>query len=80
MTEEVKNEIPQLKTINQFIKEYPCFTQGSMRFYVFNEKNNGLESAGAVVRVGGKVLIDVKRFFNWVEKLNPHRNRSNGNV
>lgn len=37
---------------------------------IFNEHQNGLAKAGAIVRVGRKVLIDEAKFFAWIEAQN----------
>ena len=50
---------------------------GGMRHLIFKSKarpnapGNGLEDAGAIVRVGRRVLIDEGKFFAWVSKQNP---------
>lgn len=53
-------------TVRQFSEKHPAFTKGGLRALIFNENSNGLAKAGAVVRVGRKVLIDEARFFGWV--------------
>ncbi len=58
------------KTVNQFIERYPAFTKGGMRYYLFNSKFNGLDKSGAIKRVGRKILIDVEKFFQWIEDQN----------
>jgi hypothetical protein len=30
---------------------------------------NGMEEAGAIVRINGRVLIDEDRYFSWVDSL-----------
>ena len=57
-----------LATINQFVERHPWATPGGVRYQIFNEEKNGLEEAGAIVRVGRKVLIDVPRYFEWIDK------------
>lgn len=57
----------ELRTVNQFCQEHPAFTPGGVRWLIFNEKSNGLQAAGAVVRLGRRVLIDQPKFFRWVE-------------
>jgi hypothetical protein len=39
-----------------------------MRALIFNETTNGLKDAGAIVRVGRKVLINEEVFFAWVQQ------------
>lgn len=54
-------------TVKQFCKKYPAFTEGGMRALIFNEEENGLAEAGAIVRIGRKVLIDESKFCDWVQ-------------
>lgn len=55
-----------------------AFTPASIRHYVFESKprkdsrgrplpTNGLDEAGAIIRVGRKVLIDLDAFDAWVQ-------------
>jgi hypothetical protein len=59
--------IPTLSTVNQFISKHKAFKEGGMRALIFNETTNGLKDAGAIVRVGRKVLINEEVFFAWVQ-------------
>ncbi len=63
-------EMPTLITVKQFPTKHPAFTTGGLRSLIFNEDSNGLKAAGAVVRIGRKVLIDDAKFFTWVESQN----------
>ncbi|MFI3216281.1 MAG: hypothetical protein QX192_05725 [Methylococcales bacterium] len=54
-------------TVNQFIQTHTAFKAGGVRGLIFNESKNGLKQAGAVVRIGRKVLIDESKFFAWIE-------------
>ena len=58
---------PTLSTINQFADKQPAFTSASLRALIFNEATNGLAKAGAIVRVGRRVLINEEKFFSWIE-------------
>jgi hypothetical protein len=60
--------IPTLSTVNQFISKHKAFKEGGMRSLIFNETTNGLKDAGAIVRVGRKVLINEEVFFAWVQQ------------
>lgn len=62
------NQKTRLLTIAQFASEHPWPSQGGLRFLVFNEKKNNFHSV--VKRVGKRVLIDERKFFQWVENLN----------
>jgi hypothetical protein len=57
-------------TVNQFAEKHISFTKGGLRALIFNEQSNGLAKAGAVVRIGRKILIDESKFFAWVEAQN----------
>ena len=61
---------PNLKTIRQFVADYPAFTLGGLRSYIFFEENNGLKESGAIKRIGRKILIDADAFFKWVDTQN----------
>ena len=66
-----QNEVVQTailySTVNQFTDKHPAFTKGGMRALIFHERTNGLTQAGAIVRIGRKVLIDEAKFFSWIE-------------
>lgn len=64
------SKVRNLKTVNQFANETPAFTAPSIRWLIFQEKHNGLASSGAIVRIGRKVLIDVDKFFDWIDSQN----------
>ena len=74
------HEIPARRvilTVRHFTHRNPAFTEAAMRNLVFKADErkstkgiiagNGLIEAGAIVRIGRKVLIDEARFFDWVE-------------
>lgn len=60
-------------TVKQFCERHPAFTVGGIRYYIFNEHNNGLAKSGAIVRIGRKVLINEQRWFSWIEAQNETR-------
>ena len=64
------NQAPKLQTVPQFSEDNPAFPVGGLRWPIFNEAKNGLKDAGAIVRVGRKVLIDADRYFDWVYSQN----------
>ena len=66
-----------LFTVEQFSKRYPAWSQASLRNLILNSQDrlnsrgkripgNGLAEAGAIVRVGRRVLIDEQAFFRWI--------------
>ena len=56
-----------LLTIRQFAKRNPFITEAGLRYQIFNRQTNGLESSGALVRLGRKILIDENKYFGWVD-------------
>ena len=64
-------------TVEQFSQRNPAFTPAALRNLIFKADErqstkgtipgNGLIQAGALVRLGRKVLIVESRFFDWVE-------------
>jgi len=68
---------PVFFTVAQFSERNRAFTEPSVRNLIFKGEprestlglipGNGLVEAGAIVRLGRKVLINEERFFAWVE-------------
>jgi len=62
---EVSDDKDKLLKISQFLKLYPEFTQGQIRWYIhqnikdFNEK--------VTIRLGTKIFIKEKEFFQWIK-------------
>jgi hypothetical protein len=57
-----------LKTVSKFCESHRnAYTEGSLRWKIFNADSNGLAAAGAIVRDGRRVLIDEDRFFEWLD-------------
>lgn len=52
-------------TVKQVAAKHPAFSEAALRYYIFNEKQNGL--SGAIRRIGRKVLINEERFLNWID-------------
>ena len=63
----MKENIPNLLTVSQFSERFPAFPPGGLRWQIFNEEANGLKAAGAIIRVGRKVLINEDKFFVWID-------------
>lgn len=57
-------------TVKQFVEANKAFRVGGIRSLIFNEHKNNLAKSGAVVRINGKVLIHVEKFFAWIETQN----------
>ena len=54
-------------SVRQFSDRNPAFSQGALRYLIFNAKSNGLQNSGALVRLGRRVLIDESKFFKWLD-------------
>ena len=57
-----------LLTFRQFARQYPAFSEASLRWLRFNCQSNGF--ATAFVRVGRRILISDGRFFEAIERQN----------
>ena len=66
-----------LYTVEQFSERRPAWTQSALRNLILNSADsvnsrgeripgNGLAGAGAIVRIGRRVLIDEQAFFRWI--------------
>ena len=58
---------PVYSTVKQFSDKHPAFTEASLRALIFNAGTNGLNEAGAIVRIGRKVLVNDAKFWGWIE-------------
>ena len=57
-----------LLTVAQFSEKNPAWTAAALRNLIFRAETNGMKNAGAVIRLGRRVLISEPRFFEWVLK------------
>ena len=66
-----------LRTVKQFSEVWQAWTPPALRSLILNSSDrhnsrgeripgNGLAEAGAIVRIGRRVLIDEGRFFVWI--------------
>jgi len=71
--------LPRLTTVKKMAQTKPycdIYTENSIRALVFNSAprisskgeipSNGLQEAGAILRVGRKLLIDLDAFDSWL--------------
>lgn len=76
-----------LFTVNQFSERRPAWTRQALRNLILNAEDrlnsrgervagNGLADAGAVVRVGRRVLIDEQAFFRWIAREQQKRRKA----
>lgn len=59
--------VRRLRTVKQFSEEQNAFTEGALRWFIFNANDNGLAQAGAIVRLGRRVYVEPDNFLRWVE-------------
>ena len=67
-----------LLTVRQFSERNPAFTEASLRNLIFKAQSrqsskgvipgNGLVECGAIIRISRKILVNEKRFFEWINK------------
>ena len=78
-----------LLTVQAFSERWPAWTQAALRNLIFNSTDrhnsrgeripgNRLAEAGAIVRIGRRVLIDERAFFQWIADLQKARAGSRG--
>jgi hypothetical protein len=71
------NQPRDLFTVQQFAERRPAWSPAALRSLILNADDrfstsgkriagNGLAEAGAIVRVGRRVLIDEAAFFRWI--------------
>ena len=52
------------RTVKQ-LSEESKFTEGQIRWWVFNAKTNGLIKA--IIKIGGRVFINTVEFSKWLD-------------
>lgn len=52
-------------TVRELSELFPCFSESSLRYLIFNSQNNGLNIC--LRKIGKKVLINVGDFEAWIE-------------
>lgn len=74
----------RVATVAQVATAYPVFTPSALRDLIFKAtdrfnsrgdriKGNGLADAGAIIRIGRKILIDLDAFEAWLDqRARPH--------
>lgn len=55
-----------LISIPQLAEKHKALTEGSIRWRIFNAKQNGLEQSGAILRNGKRIFLDEDKFMNWL--------------
>ncbi len=62
------SSIPELMTVKQFAAAHPWVTEKALRGMIFTADAIGFSKC--VLRIRGKVLIDVAAFARWIEGQN----------
>ena len=65
---EINQLVPCLLSVRQFAGKHPAFPESSLRWLIFNKEDNGL--AAAIIKIGRRVLIDERKFFDWLKVQN----------
>lgn len=68
MTKEENLQMTDYFTVSQFAQMNPAFTTGCLRALIFNARFNGFDKV--IRRIGGRVLIKLSAFNQWVEEKN----------
>ena len=59
--------MPNLETVKTLAKKHPgVIREGGLRWEIFNKEKNGLAESRAIIKHGGKILIDSDRYFDWL--------------
>lgn len=61
-----EKDVPRILTVKQFCAENPWPTESAMRSYIFRAQE--LQMSEAFIRVGRRVLVNVNKFFNIIQK------------
>lgn len=60
-----EDNIPSLLTFRQFCEKHKAFCVGGLRYRI-NLDGQSMVEAGAMLRLGAKILIDEVKFFQWL--------------
>jgi hypothetical protein len=53
-------------TVAQLAQRYPAFSQGSIRWLIFNMETNGFNKV--VRKIGRKVILNMREFKNFLDE------------
>ena len=59
----------KLLTVSQLAEEYPAFSEKLIRWWIYNEKTNGLSAS--IVRIGRRIFINQVEFETWLKSHCP---------
>jgi hypothetical protein len=60
------NQADEYLTVAQLSQLYPAFTQGSIRWLIFNGEKNGFNKV--VRKLGRKIILNLREFRLFIEK------------
>ena len=59
--------MPNLETVKTLSAKHPgVIREGGLRWEIFNKDTNGLAESNAIIKHGGKILIDADRYLDWL--------------
>ena len=64
------NETDEYVTVSQLAKHFPAFSEGSIRWLIFNSHINGFNKV--VRKIGRKVILNMKEFKKFIEDHAKH--------
>lgn len=56
--------IQKFATVKELSKIFPSFSEPSLRYLLFNAKQNGLDKC--IRRIGRKILLNIPEFEGWI--------------
>jgi len=65
---EIKDNINRYLTIKQFATKFASFSESTLRNLLFKKTDPGFNKC--IKRLGGKIYIDTKTFFEWIDSQN----------
>jgi len=67
--------MPNLETVKTLAEKHPgVIREGGLRWEIFNKDINGLAESQAIIKHGGKILIDADRYFDWLSTPTQNEN------
>jgi hypothetical protein len=69
--DEVSQQLRSIKQLAEELRPTGAFSEGALRWLVFNASTNGFDTA--LVRVGRRVFIHRGRFGEWLEQQRGRR-------
>lgn len=61
----IENTQAKWASVKQVAQQYP-FSEGSLRYWIFHSKSNGLEKC--LRKIGRKIVINIVQFEEWINE------------